>query len=341
MGVSIFVEIEEAFGKTLPLSVLISSPTIAGLATHIDGATPTTSNWKYLVPIQEKGDLRPLLCMHAAGGNVLFYRDLAKELGEDQPVYGLQARGVADKSETAHDQVEDMAAEYLREIRSLQPTGPYRLCGSSFGGLVAFETAQQLKELGEDVELLALFDTYAPGLINEELESDLRNPLPRLGAQVRNACGQVMAIPSNTERIRFLLGRLRKLSTQLKRKVIWKRNQFAIEYSKATGKELPVDLQRNHKAIDNALKNYRPDLYKGSLILFRAEDQPDSISRDPYLGWGSFTDTPIHTVKVKGAHGALTVYPFASDLADKLRPFLEAVPNKKELGRASSVAAAA
>jgi FkbH-like protein len=321
LGVSLFVEIEERFGSALPLSALIESPTVVKLAEHLDGSAGQ-SGWKYLVPVQDGGDERPLFCMHAAGGNVLFYRDLAKELGSNQPVFGLQARGVADKTETAHDRVEDMAAEYLKEIRSFQPNGPYRLCGSSFGGLVAFEVARQLTRIGEDVDVLALFDTYAPGYLKDPAGNGAQDRISTVMDRIRNLNNQLREIDTIRGRIAFFTSRIKKLRMRLKRKALWKKNQFAIQYSKATGKDLPVDLQRNHKAIQTALDSYVPSTYSGELILFRATDQPSNVAFDPYLGWTKYVKSEIPVIEVKGTHGALTVYPFAEDLARKFKPFL-------------------
>jgi hypothetical protein len=109
---------------------------------------------------------------------------------------------------------------------------------------------------------------------------------------------------------------------RLKRKALWKKNEFAIQYNRSTGKELPVDLQRNHKAIQKALDNYVPSVYHGSIVLFRATDQPRNVIFDPYLGWGNFVNSGIRTIEVKGTHGALTVYPFAEGLAGKFKPLL-------------------
>ena len=319
LAVSIFVNIEDEFGLQLPLSALIESPTIAKLSGLIE-AGKTGPSSKYLVPIQSNGTQRPLFCMHAAGGNVLFYRDLASELGDDQPVFGLQARGVADKQETAHECVEEMAREYLAEIRSVQPAGPYRLCGSSFGGLVAFEAARQLRKSGEDVEILALFDTYAPGYLKQNAAkmSGLGNMLQRT-INIRN---QILEIRTARARAVFLLSRIEKLRVRLKRRFLWKKNQFSIQYGKATGKELPADILRNHKAIEKALQTYYPTGYDGKVTLFRASEQPKNVDADLYLGWAKFTTGEIIAEDVKGSHGALTVYPFAKHLADKFLPYL-------------------
>lgn len=100
--------------------------------------------------------------MHAGGGNVLNRLPLLPHLGPDQPVYGLQARGL-DGVLSPHSSIEKMAGHYISEIRSVQSSGPYFLGGASFGGTVAFEMAQQLVQQGEKVAFLALFDTIGPG----------------------------------------------------------------------------------------------------------------------------------------------------------------------------------
>ena len=104
----------------------------------------------------------PFFCVHALGGNVLEYYDLARHLGDDQPFYGLQSAGL-DGRRPPHTRVEDMAAHYIKEMRELQPEGPYFIGGRSLGGMVAFEMAQQLKAQGQTIGLLALLDTYPSG----------------------------------------------------------------------------------------------------------------------------------------------------------------------------------
>lgn len=320
ISVSLFVEIENHFGIELPLSALVGSPTIEKLAIALSQGDSSSST-KYLVPLQSEGDRAPLFCMHAAGGNVLFYRDLASELGNEQPFYGLQARGVTDKSETAHDRVEDMARDYLREIRSLQPSGPYHLCGASFGGLVAFEVARQLIAMGEKVGTLALFDTYAPGQVIAGVAESKSHPLKALVFRVKSVSSQLHEIEVWKKRLEFVRSKAEKVHKKVKRKIAWTKNQFAIEYNKATGRELPPDMMRNHAAIQKAMDTYMPEKFDGNMLLFRASEQP-TADFDPHLGWDQFVTGKVKAVVVKGTHGALTVYPFATDLAAKLSPFL-------------------
>ena len=108
--------------------------------------------------IQPDGSRPVFFCVHGAGGNVLIYRDLSQNLGSDQPFYGLQSPGL-DGSRPPLTRIEDMAELYVKEIRAVQPYGPYFLGGYCMGGTIAYEMAQQLRAQGEQVALLALFDT--------------------------------------------------------------------------------------------------------------------------------------------------------------------------------------
>ena len=110
-----------------------------------------------LVPLQTGSpDRRPLFCVHPVGGEVIAYRELARRLGPEQPVYGLQSL------DPAIQDLREMAAHYLTALREVQPEGPYRLAGWSMGGIVAYEMARQLAERGDQVEILALIDTASP-----------------------------------------------------------------------------------------------------------------------------------------------------------------------------------
>ncbi|WP_411113831.1 amino acid adenylation domain-containing protein [Streptomyces sp. 029-5] len=112
-----------------------------------------------LLPLRESGDRPPLFCVHPAAGIAWSYAGLSGPLGTDQPVYGLQARGL-DGEEVLPASVQEMAADYVDHVRSVQPTGPYQLLGWSFGGLVAHEMAVQLQLSGEEVGLLAVLDAF-------------------------------------------------------------------------------------------------------------------------------------------------------------------------------------
>ncbi|WP_167376261.1 amino acid adenylation domain-containing protein [Xenorhabdus vietnamensis] len=151
--------VEKHFGTSIPLSLFVSNPTVAQLATYVreKGGYPKFSP---LVPMRTTGHKRPLFFVHPMGGNVLSYLRLVKHFPEDQPFYALQAHGV-DAGSMPLTSIQEQAANYLEAIRQIQPHGPYSIGGWSYGGFVAFEMARQLKEHGEDVADLFVLDTVA------------------------------------------------------------------------------------------------------------------------------------------------------------------------------------
>lgn len=157
----LFTAIEQTFGRNLPLSTLFTAPTIEQLA-DLMGQDGEAVSWSPLVAIQPQGSKAPLFCIHGAGGNVLMYRELLPHLDPDQPIYGLQAVGL-DGMEAPLSKLEEIAAIYLQEIRTVQPEGPYFLLGLSAGGVIAFEMAQILRQQGQEVALLGLIDSHGPG----------------------------------------------------------------------------------------------------------------------------------------------------------------------------------
>jgi thioesterase domain-containing protein len=161
--------VERLTGRRLPMVALLAAPTVEHLARALRAdALPASGS---LVPLQSAGDGRPLFFVHAAGGNAVSYASLARHLGAGQPFHALQSRGL-EGDEPPHECVEEMAADYLAELRAVQAEGPYRLGGWSMGGLVAFEMARLLSEDGEAVELLALVDSRAPRADAPAVEPD-------------------------------------------------------------------------------------------------------------------------------------------------------------------------
>lgn len=169
LAVSLLAQIEQQFDKRLPLSALFQGATIAELARFLRPSTETVNRWSPLVAIQAQGTKRPFFCIPGAGGNVLYFHELARHLGQDQPFYGLQAVGL--DGETDPDTgIEDMAARYIREIQTVQKQGPYVLGGHSFGADVALEMSKLLQDKGQQVARLCIFDSTIP--LNQPLGLD-------------------------------------------------------------------------------------------------------------------------------------------------------------------------
>jgi aspartate racemase len=280
--------ISRATGQIVPLAVLFEAPTVRQLAALLREKT-WSQRVSCLVPIQPNGMRPPLFCVHGVGGNVLGFRELSRRMAPEYPVYGLQSRGLDGAANTI-SQVEEMAAHYIREMRSVQPEGPFLIGGYSFGGLVAYEMAQQLTGGGEQVALLALLDTY-PGNLEPLGLSMLRlarNPA-RL-ALVRD----FSAIAKGSVRRRL-------------------KNVF-----------LSPVLKNVLRANQQAAASYKLRPYRGKMTLFRAREFSLRSVSDPHAEWLDLTPGGLDVHEVAGGHGDLLVPPQVDELARKLKECIDA-----------------
>ncbi|HVT16281.1 MAG TPA: amino acid adenylation domain-containing protein [Thermoanaerobaculia bacterium] len=171
LAVRLMARIRRQCGRDLPLAALFAGPTIERLASLVELAEPAEEGEPArrtprtpLVELAVGGGRdsgRPLFLVHPVGGGVLCYASLARALGSaGLPVYGLQSPDWEGEEPAT---LEAMAERYVAALRAIQPRGPYRLGGWSMGGVAAFAMACQLRQAGEEVEILALIDSYAPG----------------------------------------------------------------------------------------------------------------------------------------------------------------------------------
>jgi amino acid adenylation domain-containing protein len=163
-AILVLTEVRKRIGTTLPLATLFEASTIESMG-EILRKDQWTPSWSSLVPIQPLGGKRPLFLVHGAEGNVLLYRQLANCLGKDQPTYGLQSKGLSGDG-IVHKTIQEMAAQYIQEIKRVQPHGPYSLGGYCLGGIVALELAQQLTSSGEKVGTVIMLDTYNNSVVS-------------------------------------------------------------------------------------------------------------------------------------------------------------------------------
>ncbi len=155
-AIALAIELERALGFELSPTLIYEAPSFSGFCAALrECGTPRHGP---LVVLKAGEGLQPLFIIHGIGGNVVDLLPTARRLAYPGPVIGIRARGLA-RGETPRSSVEAMAADYLREIKAHQPNGPYRVCGYSFGGLVAFEIGRRLSESGDEVGFVGLFDT--------------------------------------------------------------------------------------------------------------------------------------------------------------------------------------
>ncbi|MCY9373994.1 amino acid adenylation domain-containing protein [Bacillus sp. T17B1] len=158
LAVQLMSRIREALGVELSIGNLFEAPTVAGLAERLEMGS-SQSALDVLLPLRTGGDKLPLFCVHPAGGLSWCYAGLMTNIGTDYPIYGLQARGIGQREELPKT-LDDMAADYIVQIRTIQPRGPYHLLGWSLGGNVVQAMATQLQNQGEEVSLLVMLDAY-------------------------------------------------------------------------------------------------------------------------------------------------------------------------------------
>ncbi|MEM8832868.1 MAG: thioesterase domain-containing protein, partial [Cyanobacteria bacterium P01_G01_bin.19] len=321
VALALFTKIEKVFGNNLPITTLLKASTVEELAIILSQTEQSIpSSCSSLVPIQPHGSKPPLFLVHGAGLHVMIFKDLATYLGSDRPLYGLQPKGL-NSQETPLFTVEDMAAHYIKAMQTVQPQGPYYIGGFSFGGLVAFEMAQQLVRQGQEVGLVALLDTFSPNCFqklslsdkrlrhwNNSLKFGLKYAFKLLGKHIQRSWQR----------------RLRKLT---------------ISYFTKRGKPLPYKLQEAcvGGGVANAENNYAPQVYPGKLTLFRASEAPqewsfnarnkpsldDWYNRDPQYGWGELTVEGLDILDVPGDHNLMLKEPYIEVLATKLNSCLE------------------
>lgn len=316
LAVDLFTRIEKVFGRKLALASLLEAPTIEALA-RLLREEETPRRWSYLVPVRPGGSRPPFFVVRPIGGNVLSFRDLARHLPLDQPVYGLQAAGL-DGKRPPHTRVEDMAADYIAEMRGLQPEGPYYLGGSSFGGLVALEMAQQLRAQGQTVGLLALFDTYGPGYPRWlPASKGFRRKLLRTVYRIDLHVGNLM-VGGPREKMAYI----REKSNRLRRRFAWYAKKLFGAIRKRL-RPLPRALRDVEKASHQSGRDYSPCPYVGPITLFRASKQPPGAYPDPNLGWSPFALGGLEIHEVPGHHGAIFYEPRVGLLAERLQECLE------------------
>jgi amino acid adenylation domain-containing protein len=285
-----------------------------GTSETTEAPVPSARCLVEIVPAAPGAQGRPFFCIHPAGGDVLCFFPLARLIGSDQAFYGLQARGLEDAAEP-FGTIEEMAAHYVTEIRSVQPSGPYRVGGWSFGGLAAFELAQQLCAAGETVELLVVMDT-APGVeadggpATESGSKDNTGWLLTIAEYVKGLRGKDLAVTAAD---------LRPLDEEAQLRFFVERLQRAGVVHSGDSLEQLRRLLRVYKTNVQAYRAYVPRPYAGPITLIRAEQAAFPPELGPDLGWDQLTPHPIDHQQVPGDHITLLAEPHVRTLADRLR----------------------
>ena len=307
LGLRMLARVEDVYAKNLPLSSLFDGGTVEHLAGQIRQTQTQPSS--PLVVLQASGSKVPFVCVHPSGGNVLCYSELSRLLGPEQPFYGLQS----DFEREEPVALEHMASEYVKALRAVQPRGPYRLGGWSFGGLVAFEMAQQLHLQGEDVASLALIDSWPPTLRAAPPHDDLA----LLAAFVRDLGGW------RVDGLRISHEDLGHLNPDEQLNVCLERLQSADVLPAELSVQRVRPLLNTFKHNVKAGARYSPKPYSRRITLLRTQKQafddfPCPV-RHPDYGWNDLTSERVDVHELPGNHYTLLAEPNVSAIAQMLR----------------------
>jgi len=314
-AVQMLTEVGKLAGKTLPLATLFQASTVESFAELLrrDGWTPS---WASLVPIQPAGQRSPLFLVHGAEGNVLLYGRLTQYLGPDQPVYGLQSKGLnGDGSVNAT--LEEMASQYIKEVMTVQPHGPYSLGGYCLGGTIAFEMAQQLRAMGETVGLVLMLATYNQAASSSFFMKGAVHFLQSLWFHGAN----FVSIPLEDGK-NFLR---EKVETELERfKIRLHAAYHALRgaLGRKTRNSYPYLVVA--KANDQALDRYIPRPYSGRVTVIKEKGHFLGHS-SPALGWDKIVPEGLEVRELPNCPKGMLVEPFCRLLAETVTSCLQNV----------------
>jgi thioesterase domain-containing protein/acyl carrier protein len=296
------VQVEKTFGRHVPLSELFKAPTIEQFA-RVLAATPPDANWPIIEQIRASGSRPPFFCVPG-------FLDLTRHLSAEQPCYGVHL-AVMETMPDPTTGVRDMARKCVEEIRVLQPEGPYAIGGHSFGAVVAYEIAQQLRALGQPVAQLVLIDPDPPRPL---ATGTLGYHVNRYAFHVR----QLLQL-SGEDRWAYLRQRFRigsaRLSNSLEKRLA--------RYAPAEG-----------EVFEEAARHYYPQPYDSPVTMLLARDTHlrTRLANDPRMAWCELVSGGIEIQDLPGDHYTLVREPNVSRLAKRLTVALYGAVEKPAAG---------
>jgi thioesterase domain-containing protein len=271
-----------------------------------------TINWDSLVPLKPDGTKVPLYIVHGAHHNVFIFNDLAQRMDREQPVFGLQPKGLNGVAEP-HDSIADMAAHYISEMERSNPEGPYALAGFSLGGIVAFEMARQLKDKGKEVTTLAMFDSYVFPYYY------YKSPLKKKAVSILYLLGKIgfiflnMFSSKKNFKRRMELNKLLVTGLFLRLKV-GRAKQHELQHNRS----LELDIAHNRATDQYTITSQDIDI-----DLFRSTEEINFVHDSKFLGWSKVTGNEIRRHLIPGNHIDMFAPPNVDFFSKKLQEVLD------------------
>ncbi|NBD32275.1 MAG: amino acid adenylation domain-containing protein [Cyanobacteria bacterium] len=339
LAVKLFGLIEQEFGKKVPLTTIFEAPTIEQLAKILQPSEELKS-FDSLVLLKPGNSKVPLFLIHDADGEIILYLNLARHLHSERPVYGLKPYSKKGYP-MLHTRISEIVEHYIKEIRSVQPKGPYLIGGLCAGGVLAFEVACQLQAQGETVPFVAIIDAVdvkepsQANYINHNRMSRFLQTFSK-GQQIKSKKWLAYILKTSIKKVNNLI--LYEAST--KNKNIEAILKFRLlRYCLDRGMPLPQFCQNiSARTIYMLAKsNYIPSVYQGRLTLWRAtenlgvgdpliDDTPAIYKvKDPFLGWGKRSTNGVELYDIYGGHSSMVQEPNVQVMAEKMELYITSV----------------
>ncbi|UOY09328.1 amino acid adenylation domain-containing protein [Muricauda sp. SCSIO 64092] len=321
MAMRLVAQINKAFDKELSIANLFEFPTISLLSEVLFSENEIEES--ILVPLNDGGAKTPIFCMPPASGTIPYY-DLAKLLGDEQPLYAFQCPGLNGKTMIIRT-VEELATAFIKEMKKVDPKGPYRLAGYSFGGLIALEMALQLKKEGLEVSQLFVFDTFSPSSVNSQRSRSFEELLTSLAGIINQDYNTSIELPylklknkTKEEQLNILYGLIKEANiepTEMQIRghigVYIGNDQAASAYQPLVGEKLDTQLiliKAEALDTDSLNKEYNSNIQE---ISYEEED----------YGWQMYFNERIVVHRISGTHSTIFSHPHVREIAEKLNKY--------------------
>jgi thioesterase domain-containing protein len=278
--------------------------------------TVATSARSHIEPLRTSGAGLPLFCFPGAGDRPVRFRELTAALPEGQPVYAINMDLLWQVEQEFT--IAQLASFYLGLIREIQKSGPYFLCGYSFGGLVAYELAVRLTDEGDSVGLIALLDTPNPAMISSLSPTEaVQFHKTYLVDRLRKYCRMMLRCD------------LKKMAYSGLAFIVSRFGSFFLPAMKIgfriVRRPLPAVLGTYDPTtiFSKAWRSYVPKRYAKGVVCFRVQDRGPEYDHDPSMGWDTYVMGGFQVHIVPGGHLDMMNMPFVRAVAEKLTTYLD------------------
>lgn len=310
MAVNVMIKIEKETGIRIPLSALFQHSTVEKFAKLLNIENEISTD--HLVPIKPNGSKTPLFMIHGAGLNILNFANVIHHFDDDQPIYGFQGIG-PNGYENWFESIEAMAACYIDSMLKVNPKGPYAIAGFSFGGVVAFEMARQLKEQGKTVSIIALLDTYVDS--SYYYASHRQKKVLRYYDRTYKRLNYLMEMLTSWKSLKFRVGS--------KKDYILKK-YFGLNNTMTEQEAIALDQFKEAAGmVGKIVDRYHLKPQDLEVDLFRAKDD-ENFKLDPtHLGWKKIALKGVKIHTITGNHLGIVAPPNDKVLAKMIQNILD------------------